>query len=102
MSRISINSIFIITSQIKQFRSRNNKYRVNGYPRQTIITDNSSRNLRCFKKNINTGNSLKDQIHQVEFCYENNKNSNIQTGELINRDEKSYIIKPLIFNDGEK
>lgn len=90
------NERHIITRSELLSLAANNKIKVNGYPRLTIIADNSSRNPRCFKKyNKTNNNSLKEQIHQVEFCYE--KNVNVQAGEQLN----TNIIQPLIFNDGE-
>lgn len=79
----------------------NNKQKIDGYPRRTIVTDISPRNIRCFVKRKPVI-SPKDQIHKVEFYYEKDNNSNIQSGEQLNREDKVYIIKPLIFNDGEE
>lgn len=76
-----------------------NKIKVNGYPRRTVVTDIGSRNQRCFiKKKKPEGISPKEQIHQVQFYYEKDTNVKSDTGESK---EKSYIIKPLIFDDGE-
>ena len=82
--------------------AKNNKRKVTGYPRHTATVDISSRNPRRFRRKPSTDISPKDQIHQVQFYYEKDKDLNIQTGEQLNTEkEKLNIIQPLIFYDGE-
>lgn len=81
-----------------------NPYHVTGYPRRTVVSDVSPRNLRCFiQKKADPGIPLTEKIHQIQFYYEKDTDIKIQTGELINMEkEKYHIIKPLIFKDGDE
>lgn len=87
----------IIKRSELQYLANNNSNKVQGYPRRTIVTDISPRNMRCFIKKKNT-TPLTEQIHQVQFYYE--KDTDVKNGELIN-DLQSPIIKPLIFERTE-
>ena len=82
-------------SEIKQL-AFSNTHHVKEYPRKTIVTDRSSRNISCFVKRDEPDKSSLNQIHQVQF-YQENTNGKINNGELINTKENSQIIKPIIF-----
>lgn len=77
--------ITIKRSELQQL-AYNNTNQVQGYPRLTYVSDIGSRNQRCFipKKQCDEI-PLDQQIHQVQFYYEKDKN----------------IINPLIFERTE-
>ena len=77
-----------------QYLAASSQNKVQGYPRRTIVTDISPRNMRCFIQRKYDKVPLTEQIHQVQFYYE--KDNNINNG-----DSQSPIIKPLIFERSE-
>ena len=68
-----------------QYLASSNQYQIQGYPRRTIITDISPRNMRCFIQKQCETTPLTEQVHQVQFYYKKDTN----------------IIKPLIFERSE-